>query len=81
MCGKLKKKNSSSQKALGNTFGRILQINDWLKSNMELYFYCIHVVIFDSLEHSVVYKILYIILWNQYTPHFFYSCFHATFEF
>lgn len=38
VCGKFKKKSSNSQKALGSTFGRIVQINDWLRSNREVCF-------------------------------------------
>lgn len=41
VCGKFKKKKrSNSQKALGSTFGRIVQINDWLRSNREYALLC-----------------------------------------
>ena len=86
VCGKFKKKiSSNSQKALGSTFGRIVQINDWLRSNREVCFIMLMLLYLtkfralsglqNSLQHIITIESVY------FTYQFFYPCFHATFEF
>ena len=59
VCGKLGKKPSNSQKALGNTFSRILQINGWPKSTMELHYIVFVLLYLTKFEGLNGLKILY----------------------